>query len=182
MALKENLCWCVWGCTLMSAATDALQHVCLSDSSMMLFNGKEQQLKAWSSEKMSHPYLALYNEEVLLILINYSTAPCFCLIQLNLWLACNTVYFAWKAQWLYTCLSEIISLWDILIFHFCFPLPCALHVSSSCRVWQLACLYVSGFPSCSVSIFSSTQFWLSARPEWKQKLNVCSICSWVVGC
>lgn len=76
--------------------------------------GKEQQLKAWSSEKMSYPYLALYNEGVIINSLKFSTAPCCsCLIQLNIWLLRSIVYLAPKnfiPVCLSICLSEIISL------------------------------------------------------------------------
>lgn len=129
---------------------------------------------------MSHPYLALYNEGVLLILWTSPRCLVVCsLIQLNLWLLRNSVYFAWRnttTLYLSVCLpvclsvSVIISLCETLIFHLSFPLPCAPHASSSCWVSQPACLWFSIFYL--VSVFDSIQFWIWLWPTWKEDLNV----------
>lgn len=99
-------------------------------------------------EKMSHPYLALYNERVLLILWTISQCVVVCsLIQFGYLAPIQQCLFCMKKNPLCTCLSiclsasVIISLWETLIFHLSLPLLCALHVSSSCWVWQPACLW-----------------------------------------
>lgn len=76
---------------------------------------------------MSHPYLALFNEVVLIIARVSMLLCCFCLIKLNLqlprsnWEETSTIV---EPICFPVCLFEIISLGETLTFNLCFfPFP-----------------------------------------------------------
>lgn len=138
---------------------------------------------------MSHPYLALYNEGVLLIL--WTIPRClvvFSLIQLNLWLLRNSVYFAWKnTMTLYLSVCLPVCLCDYLTvkdadFPFQFCSPCVF-LCSTCVFLLLsltACLSLIFHLLLGFSLWFYTDLALTlARME--KKLNVCWICYWRLG-
>lgn len=137
---------------------------------------------AWSSEKMPHPYLALYNEGVFWTPGVSMLPACFCLIQLDLQLPCSNCLLERKnngGACVFAYLSVCLSVWDnlslggALTFHLCFLLcrlsPCGFLLPSRTACLSL-CLWLSF--SFSFLIFSSAQPWCSAWPGGKQKLNV----------